>query len=90
MEDTPTTEQRVIEIIAERLCRDPEHVSLSSDLDVDLGADSLDRVELGMELEDDFDVVIQDDEINKCITVQDVVTMIVEKTTPPTPNELAS
>ena len=45
----------------------------------DLGADSLDQVEIVMMLEDDFDISISDDEFYKADTVEDLVNLVEEK-----------
>ncbi len=63
-------EQRVIDIVTEQLGADPEKVSMSSSFVDDLGADSLDTVELVMALEEEFDTEIPDEEAEKITTVQ--------------------
>ena len=59
-------------LIAEGLGVDKEKVTLESDLAQDLGADSLDAVELIMELEDEFDVTIDDESAQGFKTVKDI------------------
>lgn len=69
-------EKRVKEIIAEQLGLGIEEVSNESSYVDDLGADSLDVVELVMALEEEFDIEISDDELEKIRTVQDTVDYI--------------
>ncbi len=66
-------EQKIIELIADKLCKKVDQVTLSSRLVEDLGADSLDVVELIMAFEDEFSVTLPDEEIGKFKTVGDVV-----------------
>lgn len=67
------TFERVAQVVSNRLGLDVEEVKLESSFRDDLGADSLDVVELVMELEDEFDIEIGDDEAEKLQTVGDVV-----------------
>lgn len=67
---------RVTNIIVERLGVEEGQVKLESSFKEDLGADSLDVVELVMELEDEFDMEISDEDAEKINTVGDVVTYI--------------
>ncbi|WDC85872.1 acyl carrier protein [Caloramator sp. mosi_1] len=59
---------------------DPEDITMESSFMDDLGADSLDVVELIMALEDEFDLEIPDEEAEKIQTVGDVVEYIKENT----------
>ena len=52
---------KVIEIIAERLSKDPEGITEASNIIADLGADSLDIAEIMMDLEDAFGVKVDED-----------------------------
>lgn len=63
-------------VIAEQLKIDPAQVKPESRLVEDLHADSLDIVELVMELENTFDIQIPDEEMPNLSTVQDVVNYI--------------
>ncbi len=63
-------------LIAEHLCVPPAQVRDDADFAADLGADSLDLVELTMRLEDAFEVVIGDDESEGCRTVGDAVGLL--------------
>ncbi len=70
------TEDRVIEIIADRLGVDKSEVVPEAAFIDDLGADSLDLVELIMAMEEEFDIEIADEEAEKLRTVQDVLDYI--------------
>ncbi|RDU62660.1 acyl carrier protein [Helicobacter sp. MIT 14-3879] len=63
-------------VIVEQLSVNPDEVKLESKFVDDLGADSLDVVELVMELENKFSVEIPDEEAEKISTVKDVVDYI--------------
>ncbi len=52
---------KVIEVIAERLSKDPESVTEASNVIADLGADSLDIAEIMMDLEDAFGIKVEED-----------------------------
>ena len=67
---------RVKSIIVDRLGVEESKVTLEATFKDDLGADSLDVVELIMELEDEFDLEISDEDAAKIVTVGDVVTYI--------------
>lgn len=68
--------EKVQEKIAEQLSIDTEDITMESSFIEDLGADSLDIVELLMALEEEFDIEIPDEEAEKLITVGDVVDYI--------------
>ncbi|MGZ4031655.1 MAG: acyl carrier protein [Tumebacillaceae bacterium] len=68
--------ERVKNIIVDRLGVEEGEIKLESSFKEDLGADSLDVVELVMELEDEFDMEISDEDAEKINTVGDVVTYI--------------
>lgn len=63
-------------IIADRLNVDEAAVTMEASFKDDLGADSLDLVELVMELEDEFDIEIADEDAEKIATVGDVIKYI--------------
>jgi acyl carrier protein len=71
--------ERVTKIIIDRLGVEESKVALEASFKDDLGADSLDVVELVMELEDEFDLEISDDDAEKIITVGDAVNYINSK-----------
>lgn len=70
------TFERVKRIIVERLGVDEAEVTPEASFKDDLGADSLDVVELVMELEDEFDMEISDEDAEKITTVGEVVEYI--------------
>ncbi|SDI67769.1 acyl carrier protein [Natribacillus halophilus] len=70
------TMERVKKIVVDRLGVDESEVIGEATFKDDLGADSLDVVELVMELEDEFDMEISDEEAEKIATVADVVNYI--------------
>ena len=69
-------EERVIKMVAEQLGVKVEDVKVTSSFVEDLGADSLDTVELIMALEEEFDAEIPDAEAEKIATVTDAITYI--------------
>ncbi|HUU56674.1 MAG TPA: acyl carrier protein [bacterium] len=70
---------KVKEIIVEQLGVTPEQVTPEASFIEDLGADSLDTVELVMALEEEFDIQIPDEEAEKITTVQQAVDYIIAK-----------
>lgn len=68
--------ERVKKIIVDRLGVEESKVTPEATFKDDLGADSLDVVELVMELEDEFDMEISDEDAEKIATVGDVVDYI--------------
>lgn len=69
-------EQRVIKMVAEQLGVKEEDVQTTSSFVEDLGADSLDTVELIMALEEEFDAEIPDEDAEKIATVNDAISYI--------------
>jgi acyl carrier protein len=67
------TEARVTSIIVEKLGVDESEISRDASFTNDLGADSLDTVELIMEFEKEFDMTIPDEDAEKIATVGDAV-----------------
>jgi acyl carrier protein len=72
--------ERVINIVVEHLGVDKEKVIDSASFIDDLGADSLDTVELVMAFEEEFGCEIPDDAAEKIVTVKDAVSYIEENT----------
>ena len=72
----PVVEDKVKQIIVDQLGVDAEDVTASSSFVDDLGADSLDRVELIMALEETFGIEIPDEDAEKIVTVQNAVDYI--------------
>ena len=70
---------KIKKIIAEQLCISVEKVLDDADITSDLGADSLDVVELLMAFEEEFGVSISDEEASKIKSVNDVVAYIESK-----------
>ena len=70
------TLEKVKKIIVEQLGVDEEEVTAKASFVDDLGADSLDTVELVMGFEEEFDLEIPDEDAEKITTVQDAVTYI--------------
>ena len=71
-----STFERVQDIVAEQLGVDKEKIKPETSFVNDLGADSLDTVELVMELEEEFDINIPDDAAEKIQTVGQAVEYI--------------
>ena len=74
-----TVLERVTKVIVDRLGVDESEIKMEASFRDDLGADSLDVVELVMELEDEFDMEISDDDAEKIATVGDAVSYIETK-----------
>lgn len=70
---------KIREIVVEQLGVDAEQVTPEANFVEDLGADSLDTVELIMAFEEEFDVEIPDTDAEKIKTVQDVMDYIASK-----------
>ncbi len=70
------TLEKVQKIIVEQLGVDAAEVTIEASFVDDLGADSLDTVELVMAFEEEFDLEIPDDDAEKITKVQDAVTYI--------------
>ena len=69
-------EHRVKEIIAEQIGVSEEEVQLNYTFSEDLGADSLDLLELILAVEEEFEIEISDEEAEKLNTVKDLVTFL--------------
>jgi acyl carrier protein len=65
--------ERIKQIVAEQLGVDEEQVTTAASFMDDLGADSLDTVELVMALEEEFDIEISDEDAEKIQTVQNAI-----------------
>ena len=68
--------EKVRDMLAKQLNLKPEAITLESDVVKDLGADSLNVVELLISLEDDYGISIPEDDIVNVKTVKDIVDMI--------------
>jgi len=73
-----SVEEKIKNIIAEKLSVEPDEVVPQASFVDDLGADSLDLVELIMAMEEAFDTEISDEEAEKLQTVQDAINYIKE------------
>jgi len=71
-------EKRVKDIICEQLGVEEDDVTPDAKFIEDLGADSLDTVELVMAFEEEFDLEIKDEDAEKILTVQDAINYIKE------------
>ena len=78
-EGTMSVNPKVKDIVVEQLGVDPEKVKLEAKFIEDLGADSLDIVELVMAMEEEFDLEIPDEDAEKLKTVNDVQSYLVSK-----------
>ena len=72
--------EKITEILAEQLAADQDAMTMETKIAEDLGADSLDLVDLLMSIEDEFGVEIPDEEIENLHTIGDVVNFISKNT----------
>ncbi len=77
--DQNTAFEKVKAIVVDQLGVKPEEVAMESKFNEDLGADSLDTVELVMAFEEHFNVEIPDEDAEKIATVKDAVDYLVKK-----------
>jgi acyl carrier protein len=78
MQDHREIEQKVVQIIAEQLDKDPSQIRMESRFIEDLGADSLDVMQIVMNLEEAFGVQISEEDTEKIRTVGDAVQFIAQ------------
>lgn len=71
-----TIEQKVIDTIAKQLNKSADEISVDNDIVKDLGADSLDVVEMLMNLEEEYGITVPEEEAVNIKTVADVVAVI--------------
>ena len=71
--------EKVKEVIVENLACSEEDIKMDSNLIDDLGADSLDIVELSMALEEDFEIIVEDEDFEKLQTVGAIIEYIRNK-----------
>lgn len=71
--------EKIVTIIVDKLGVEPAEVTNEASFTNDLGADSLDTVELIMEFEKEFNIAIPDDQAEKIATVGDAIRYIEEK-----------
>ena len=70
--------ERIIEIVAEKMDRPKEEISEDKSFENDLGTDSLDIVELMMDIEDEFDLSIPEEEAQKISTIGDAINYVAQ------------
>jgi acyl carrier protein len=75
----PSIEERVIKIVCNQMGTTPDKITKETSFINDLGADSLDTVELVMEFEDEFEISIPDEDAEKIQTVGNAVDYIGSK-----------
>lgn len=78
--DAKERDSKVLEIIAEKLSKNVDELSADKNFIEDLGADSLDTVELVMALEEGFELTIPDEDAESITSVGNVLKYIEEKT----------
>ena len=66
-------------LIAQKTKYTPSKINLNWIVDKDLDIDSIDIIEIEMEIEDTYDISFSDDDINKFNTIQELIDLIVEK-----------
>ena len=71
--------EKIKEILAEELSLELDEINENSNIREDLGADSLDMVQLVMTLEDEFGLEIENDEIKEVVTVKNIIDFIKKK-----------
>lgn len=79
METEKEVEEKIREIIIDQLGVNPEQITLEASITDDLGADSLDAMELVMALEEEFGLEISQEDAEKIITVGDAVEYIIKR-----------
>jgi len=75
----PSVEERVKKIVCDQMGTTPDKVTPETSFINDLGADSLDTVELVMEFEDEFEISIPDEDAEKIQTVGNAISYIESK-----------
>ncbi len=75
-----TIEKKIKQVIAEQLGLNEDEIESDASLIDDLGADSLDIVELVMAMEEDFGMEIPDEDAEKIVTVQDIIDYVKKRT----------
>jgi acyl carrier protein len=75
----PSVEERVIKIVCDQMGTTPDKITQETSFINDLGADSLDTVELVMEFEDEFEISIPDEDAEKIQSVGDAIRYIKSK-----------
>ena len=79
VKEKPNVAEKIKQIVSEQLGVDEAEVTLTASFVDDLGADSLDTVELVMAFEEAFEIEIPDEDAEKICTVQDAITYVEKK-----------
>ena len=79
VKEKPNVAEKIKQIVSEQLGVDEGEVTATASFVDDLGADSLDTVELVMAFEEAFDIEIPDEDAEKIRTVQDAITYVEKK-----------
>jgi acyl carrier protein len=74
-----TTQDRLYHLISSQLKIEISKISNTTDIIADLGADSLDAVELAIKIEDTFNIKFEDNEIEKFSKIEDILNFIQSK-----------
>lgn len=70
---------QLLKVVAEQMGRPLDHIELRTNIITDLGADSLDQIELVMAIEDEFGIELVDEEIQDFYTVQQMLDHLVKE-----------
>ncbi|MBR2616928.1 MAG: acyl carrier protein [Clostridia bacterium] len=70
------TYEKVKSLLVEQLTINPEKIAMESEIIADLGADSLDMVEMMMSMEEEFGITVDEDKAAELKTVADIVALI--------------
>jgi len=70
---------RIQRIIAGQLKKKPDEITLKAGLQTDLSGDSLDALEIIFQLEEEFNIKIDEEDARKMVTVQDIVNYVTKK-----------
>ena len=79
MADRAEVAKKITEIVSEKMDRNKEDITEEMSFVNDLGADSLDTVELVMDIEDAFDIQIPEEDAEKIETIADAVNYVAER-----------
>ena len=77
MVDSEQVQEKILDIVSEKLDRPRDGITTQMSFVNDLGADSLDTVELMMEIEDAFDLDIPDEDAQKIDKIQDAIDYVI-------------
>jgi len=72
-------QEKIFDIIADYVCCEKSKITLESHIIDDLGADSLSAVEIVMEIEKQFDITIDDKQVESIIKVKDIIAIVESK-----------